>query len=414
MNQNNYVIHPLILELGTLNPIIQAYKTSKKPSRKAIIGFLSLLSLELFKKRYMHEQNNELYALSRESLKCFFNKNQLEQIDTGKHLFNQYFEKEFVGNSYQRVCNGWRMQPELQKEYLDFLEVRSKSDQSFVTYPEHLKGGIREYTEELKSLVPDYYTKAKLNTITDYGELDCVDINTIKNMSLLSDNNGFLTVPYEEAEGCKRLYSKGIYNLQGMKKDPYRNLLLAGKNDIDIQNCFPSLQVQYYEKTHGQTLGNLKEYTEYTDSIREAISQQTDVPIPVIKKCLLAIANGSKLIVSSMVYSELTKSYLPDDVQSYFNRLNENMLFKGIVEDQRLIFKDFGSNPRAVSTFFMRIERDILDVVYQYQAGRDPLQLLVHDGYVTEKPIKDLLSLEGHIEETTGYNIRFKQETISL
>ena len=320
------------------------------------------------------------------------------------------------------------MDSRLSKDLSGYQHNYYKMENPLVTYRASYSGSLWDcevYNPKTDRPIPKAYQKkttVRIDMTTSLEHLDIVDRNTIASFRYHADpEDGSLDIYYRKSPKCDRLFSFGYLNLQGLKKDPCRNLLLQGKYDIDIKNCFPTIIVQSLKKDHGVTLKYLQEYVDNTDEIREKISLETSLPIKVIKTFILGILNGAERNRFADFYKYPSKSFkgILDQYSShivlyYYNQLYKSTTFSNICSDLKEAYRYLGRDSKKISRFNMSIERRVLDLVYNHQSkvAKDPLQLLCHDGYVTEKPIGDLSELEGLIEDSLGYSFKLTQEPI--
>ena len=234
---------------------------------------------------------------------------------------------------------------------------------------------------------------------------------------------GYIFHRYAEARSG-RLYAKGV-SLQNTPK-VIREAALHGLYDYDFENChysiFSQLAGQYDLETPGIT-----HYLNNKKAVREQLSQEVGITSGQAKFCLLANMYGAR-------ESAWHENAIPNEIGVDATKvLYSNPLFQTIVSDldegRRLILDNWPSSPtklvnaigkdikktedpkKKLAHLLQGVEAQALRTVIN--AMGDDVLLLMHDGFVTSRPI-DTNEMERAVEQETGFKMKLAGGVITL
>ena len=158
---------------------------------------------------------------------------------------------------------------------------------------------------------------------------------------------GRILQTYTEKESG-RLFAEGWLNIQTLPKE-MRYIAMAGKGyyEYDIENAHYNFLYQLNRMYKGHPIDYLANYINHTKSIRESIAQETQLPISIVKVCLLTIIYGAtiernwkyddklKKKVNTDLYNKLVDytDGIEEEAERMWDKLTSNKTIQGIYYD---------------------------------------------------------------------------------
>jgi hypothetical protein len=234
---------------------------------------------------------------------------------------------------------------------------------------------------------------------------------------------GFIIHRYAE---CKtgRLYASGV-SLQTAPRI-IRKAALHGLYDYDIENCHYSIFEQLAAK-YGYQAQAVRHYLAHKNEVREGIASRVGIKKEQAKMALLALMFGAKTTErpenaipreigatkARALYLDAEFSAIAKDVQR-----GRDVILKAWPKRRTTLLNDLGKPVSINAKPEVRMAHIIQGI--EAQAIRsaiglypDEIVLLMHDGFVTTRPI-DARAVERRIFDETGYRLELAGGVIEL
>ena len=241
-----------------------------------------------------------------------------------------------------------------------------------------------------------------------------------------------------------------LHPLQNMKRE-YRAELFKGWYSYDIQACAPTILAQLYNRLEpNEPLPNIQIFLQNREEIREEIAKQTGVESVSIKRVINGMFFGQTIPTDKQARWDISTKKQEENFKfSLINtigpvateKLLTNELFYAIVlECQIKIMRRLSRRLRAMTTLskegrelvnaagckkvmkrwnprqavahtYFGFERQVINVVSEYLGERGINFLLIHDGWLTDKPI-ETKELKALIVDTIGFSLDFDMKLL--
>jgi len=233
-----------------------------------------------------------------------------------------------------------------------------------------------------------------------------------------------IPIKYHEST-AGRLYAEGGANLQNCVSE-VRRAALKGCYDVDIENCHFALLDQLARKL-GQPVPSISDYLTRKKAVRNEIALAAGIRVDEAKVALLALLFGASLdkqdgeladTLGTEVLERLKACELLRGLASDLNKVRKVVIdhYRNQSQKAAVIVNDAGreiSTSEPVRQQLAHILQGAESVALEAMIDdlRGNIALLQHDGItVYEKP--NLPSLEGVIEEATGFSLRLSAEAL--
>ena len=209
--------------------------------------------------------------------------------------------------------------------------------------------------------------------------------------------------------------NRSYHRLQNLPKRQRRTLLSKNKMqyEYDIDACALTLLLQLARQL-GLTkpVALLDLIIEDKQSVRQAISEELNLPMAVVKQIMASLLNGGKISswhtnhifalvnYNSEMIKQLQNSLL---LQEYRKEVTE--VWKAIRPSLNLS-KGVRLSPKKKCEIYNQQERAVTDQIKRYLKKRSVRSFFIHDGWTCDRAI-DTNDLTAHVRRTTGYNISF-------
>lgn len=234
-------------------------------------------------------------------------------------------------------------------------------------------------------------------------------------------NNGYIQVHYNYSKNLQdkgRLYARDSLSLQNIKSEVRHFISNDIYEDIDIDNCHPTLIEQYCEKNEIET-PYLSKYNENREEILEQIMEHHNVTRTQAKKLMLRLCYlGAYKFQDDNMVDIIPKEKPLKVVEKFSDELKliaikicdlNKELYKKVKEDPEKINK----KAATMSIFAQILEDKCLMSMYEYfKSNKYVPGVLCFDGIMIEKnknqsvTKKTLKECEKTILKTTGYKVK--------
>lgn len=228
---------------------------------------------------------------------------------------------------------------------------------------------------------------------------------------------------YQESDSG-RLYAQGI-NLQKIPR-VIRQAALAGCWDYDIDNCHYSIFSQLSDR-YGYETKAINHYLNQKKAIREELAADLGLGVGDIKTCLISAIYGAR-------DNLFPKNAIPTLIGGKAEQLFKHEVWRAIYKDVlrgrgRIVdsqevnrkgwihnalgkpIKEDKTREKILAHLLQGIEAQALRAIVQ--TVPDQVLLLVHDGFVTRKRIKQS-DLEAVMLRETGFNLNLSGNKIQI
>lgn len=234
---------------------------------------------------------------------------------------------------------------------------------------------------------------------------------------------GFIIHRYAE---CKtgRLYASGV-SLQTAPRI-IRKAALHGLYDYDIENCHYSIFEQMAARL-GYQAHAVRHYLSHKNEVREGIASRVGIKKEQAKMCLLALMFGAKTIeraenaIPKEIGVEKARAlYLDRDFAAIAKDVQQgrDVILKAWPKRRTTLLNDLGKPVSLRAKPEVRMAHIIQGIEAQTIRAAiglypDEIVLLMHDGFVTTRPI-DVQAVERRIFDETGYRVSLSGGVIEL
>lgn len=234
---------------------------------------------------------------------------------------------------------------------------------------------------------------------------------------------GFIIHRYAE---CKtgRLYASGV-SLQTAPRI-IRKAALHGLYDYDIENCHYSIFEQLASK-YGYQAQAVRHYLTHKNETREGIASRVGIKVEQAKMALLALMFGAK--TTERPENAIPREIGPDKARVLYQDRDFAAIAKDVQRGRDVILKAW---PKRRTTLLNDIGKPVslkakpeirmAHIIQGIEAMAirsaiglypDEIVLLMHDGFVTTRPI-DARAVERRIFDETGYRLELAGGVIEL